>query len=364
MQVPETDIIWPYSLLKVTENKATSRTGVQAGFASELVGIDGSVEGGLKPFPGFREMHRFAPETATGWSGSNPYTGAAHRCKVVDFWSFSVIAGASTRVWGFVYVVRRPSDLTTPACNDSYDLLMEFEAPNGTTTPSWKTVILKEGMTDAGLLSNNGKAVMSVESTGKAVYVFMRGTAPIAVYFKATNTTTTDATVIADAGPGKRINAKNYGSDFGPGAEHLNADFPNPTTAGLAPGSVVFAYTSHTNFGSNHLTTISNIASAPQLPGGSYSLAVQYEDSKSGRKSQICNNVDMTFSSPHRIFVDGVVDINRFDTVNIYRSVRTDNAAGAYTGGILQLEARVSIADYDITTQQADDFTVLIAKHL
>lgn len=358
MQVPETDIIWPYSLLKVTENKATSRTGVQAGFASELVGIDGSVEGGLKPFPGFREMHRFAPETATGWSGSNPYTGAAHRCKVVDFWSFSVIAGSSTRVWGFVYVVRRPSDITTPACNDSYDLLMEFEAPNGTTTPSWKTVILKEGMPDAGLLSNNGKAVMSVESTGKAVYVFMRGTAPIAVYFKATNTTTTDANVIQNAGPGKRIKAKNYGSDFhGNNAKHPNTDFPDPTNSANPPGSVVFAYTSHTSGAS--IASLSNLSTAPLLDGGTYSMAVQYEDSRSGRKSQICSNVDMTFNNPHRLFVDGVVDISRFDTVNIYRSVRTGNAAGAYTGGILQLEATISLGNgsaYTVNNTQAAAF--------
>ena len=355
MQVPETDIIWPYSLLKITESKATSRTGVQPGFASELVGVDGSVEGGIKPFPGFREMHRFAPETAQNWADTNHYSEKAHRCKVVDFWSFSVIAGASTRVWGFVYVVRRPSDLTTPACNDSYDLMLEYEAPNGSTTPSWNAVVLKEGMTDAGLLSNNGKAVMSVEPTGKAVYVFMRGTAPIAVYFRATNSTTTDVTVISDAGPGKRILGSNYGSDFGPPATYMLADFPDPTNSANPPGSVVFAYTSRTNFTSNNLSTVSNIVSAPQLPGGSYSLAVQYEDSRSGRKSQICNNVDMTFTSAHRIFITGVVDLNRFDTVAIYRSVKTDNAAGAYTGGILQLEARVSIEDFDISDLEADD---------
>lgn len=357
MQVPETDVIWPYSLLKATENKATSRTGIPASSTSELVGVDGSVDGGLKPFPGFRELYRFAPETATGWSGSNPYAGAAHRCKVVDFWSFSVIAGSSTRVWGFVYVVRRPSDITTPACNDNYDLLMDFEAPNGTTTPSWKTVILKEGMPDAGLLSNTGKAVMSVESTGKAVYVFVRGSAPIAVYFRATNATTTDATVIASAGPGKRINSVNSG-EFQTNTEHANASFPNPTTAGLAPGSVAFGY-SGLAAGAASVASISNYATAPKLPAGTYSLAVQYEDSRSGRKSQICNNVDMTFTGEHRIFVDGNVDTSKFDTVNIYRSVRTGNAAGAYTGGILQLEARITIfpaadSTYDITDAQAD----------
>ena len=72
MQVPETDIIWPYSLLKTTESKATSRTGVPIGFAAELVGVDGSVEGGIKPFPGFREMHRFSPESSLSgqWNGN------------------------------------------------------------------------------------------------------------------------------------------------------------------------------------------------------------------------------------------------------------------------------------------------------
>ena len=207
MQVPETDVTWTYSLLNATESKAAARTGTPMGAMAELVGIDGSNSGGLMPFPGFREMYRFTPDLALsstvplGFSGPNPYvaTTTAHKCKVVDFWSFSVIAGTSTRVWGFVYIVRRAN---VGSCNDVYDLMMDYNAPNGTTTPSWKTIVILESMGDGGILSNTGKAVMSIETTGKAVYIFRRGFAPIAVYFKAASSISTPASIIASAGPG------------------------------------------------------------------------------------------------------------------------------------------------------------------
>lgn len=358
MQVPETDIIWPYSLLKTTESKSTSRTGVPMGFAAELVGVDGSVEGGVKPFPGFRELHRFAPETslAAEWEGGvNPYVGNAHRCEIKDFWSFSVIAGSSTRVWGFVYVIRRANGVSQ--CNDIYDLMMEYEAPNGSTTPSWKTVLLRSGLPDAGVLSNNGKAVMSLETTSKAIYFFVRGSAPMAVYFKVESPTSTSIQVVKAAGPGKRVGSKNYGS-FSSTSTHSNTDFPSPTAVDAngvyvnPPGSVVFAYTTSS---SGKVATVSNLSSAPSLEGGNYSLAVQYEDSKSGRKSQLTRSVDMKYTNPAKLFVDGVVDSDRFDTVNIYRSVQTDNAAGVFTGGILQLEASVKISDYKIEGSAVTD---------
>lgn len=208
MQVPETDVTWTYSLLNATESKASARTGTPLGAMAELVGVDGSNNGGLMPFPGFREMYRFTPDAALGSSpatygfiGANPYINGttAHKCKVVDFWSFSVIAGTSTRVWGFVYIVRRAN---VGSCNDVYDLMMDYNAPNGTTTPSWKTIVLVESMPDGGMLSNVGKSVMSVETTGRAVYVFRSGSAPLAVYFKYGSATSTPASVINPAGPG------------------------------------------------------------------------------------------------------------------------------------------------------------------
>ena len=357
MQVPETDVIWTYSLLRASESKASARTGTPAGNAAELVGVDGSNNGGIQPFPGFRELHRFAPETANStyggisFSGSNPYTGLAHKCRVVDFWSFSVIAGASTRVFGFVYLVRRAND---GSCSNFYDLMMEFKAPNGSTTPQFRTILLQENIAavDASLLADQGRAVMSVETTGKAVYIFRRGVAPIAVYFRVVSTSSTPANLILNAGPGKKIQAKVYSGHFGAGSNHVIGDFPDPTTVvgGVytnPPGSVVFATANGTPNGA----TISNLSTAPALLAGTYSLAVQFEDSRSGRKSQICNNQELVFSGgTHKLFIDGVYDSNRFDTLNVYRSVRTGNAAGAFTGGILQLEAQITLSSYNVAS--------------
>lgn len=368
MQVPETDITWTYSLLNATESKASARTGTPVGAMSELVGIDGTNNGGLMPFPGFREMYRFTPDLALsttvplGFTGANPYVNGttAHKCKVVDFWSFSVIAGVSTRVWGFVYIVRRAN---VGSCNDVYDLMMDYNAPNGTTTPSWKTIVILESMGDGGILSNTGKAVMSIETTGKAIYIFRRGFAPIAVYFKAASSISTPASIIASAGPGIKPKASMYldGSATPVEADltgavsgtvgHLTASFPDPTLSTEPPGSVIFSRVTATATPSVGSGAVFNLATASVNLAGTYSLAVQFEDSRSGRKSQLSANVDMTFTGvDRRIIIDGVYDTVRFDTLNIYRSVRTSNAGGAFAGGILQLDASVALTPYHVVS--------------
>ena len=365
MQVPETDITWTYSLLNATESKASARTGTPVGAMSELVGIDGTNNGGLMPFPGFRELYRFRPDLAAsstvplGFSGANPYVAGttAHKCKVVDFWSFSVIAGVSTRVWGFVYIVRRAN---AGSCIDTYDLMMDYNAPNGSTTPSWTTIVLVQAIADGGILSSVGKAVMSMETTGKAVYVFRRGSAPLAVYFKVASTSSTPATVIPEAGPGIRPLSKMYVDTTGaevdltgaPSATvgHRLTSFPDPTSASFAPGNVVFSRVTGTATPSTVVgSPVFNLATASTNQAGTYSLAVQFEDSRSGRKSQLSANVDMTFTgADRRIMIDGVYDTLRFDKLNIYRSVRTSNAGGAFAGGILQLDASVALSQYHV----------------
>lgn len=369
MQVPETDVTWTFSLLSASESKASSRTGTPDGFLSELVGIDGTNNGGVTPFPGFREMYRFTPDTVNSayggvdWAGgaANPYATYPYRAKVVDFWSFSVVAGANTRVWGFVYVIRRPNVVGSATCNNIYDLLMAFNAPNGSTTPQWRTVLLQQGMTDGGILADQGNAVMSVEATSKAVYVFRRGVAPVAVYFKVASSSSTIATVVDPAGPGKRIASRPFTNtsdaevDFPTSGGHDATWFLDPTNSANSPGSVVFCrigsgVTPAAGSTGGGPFVVSNLTTASVLKGGSYSFAVQFEDSRSGRKSQISSNVDMTTTADLKFFVDGVYDSIRFDTLNIYRSVRTDSAAGAFTNGILQLDAQVTLSSYEVST--------------
>jgi len=370
MQVPETDLTWTYSLLNATESKASARTGTPVGAMAELVGIDGTNNGGLMPFPGFREMYRFTPESATNWLTTNWYTSLGHRSKVVDFWSFNLVAGVSSRVFGFVYIVRRPTDLVTPACNNFYDLMLAFNAPQGASN-SWTTLVIREAV-NGGVLADNGglnvtSAVMSIETTSKAIYIFERGQSPIAVYFKATTgPVATTATVINPAGPGVRPLASMYTNSslveadlsgaVSPTQGHIPASFPLPTTTTNPPGSVVFSRITPPNTSSVGSAgagpfVVYNTGTAPVNLAGTYSLAVQFEDSRSGRKSQLSENVDMTFTGADRkIIVDGTYDSDRFDTLNIYRSVRTSNAGGAFAGGILQLDASIALSPNYIVT--------------
>lgn len=133
---------------------------------------------------------------------------------------------------------------------------------------------------------------------------------------------------------------------------HLNASFPDPTNVANSPGSVIFSRVTATATPSTIATSgssVSNLSTASVNLAGSYSLAVQFEDSKSGRKSQLSANVDMTFTgADRRIIIDGTYDTVRFDTLNIYRSVRTSNAGGAFAGGILQLDASVALSPYHV----------------
>jgi hypothetical protein len=241
--------------------------------------------------------------------------------------------------------------------------MMDYNAPNGTTTPSWKTIVILESMGDGGILSNTGKAVMSIETTGKAIYIFRRGFAPIAIYFKAASSISTPASIIPSAGPGIKPKASMYldGSATPVEADltgavsgtvgHLTASFPDPTLSTEPPGSVIFSRVTATATPSVGSGAVFNLATASVNLAGTYSLAVQFEDSRSGRKSQLSANVDMTFTgADRRIIIDGVYDTIRFDTLNIYRSVRTSNAGGAFAGGILQLDASVALAPYHVVS--------------
>ena len=353
MQVPETDIYWTYSLVKTSETKASARTGVPAGASHELVGIDGSNDGGLQPFPGFREVHRFTPASGT-FSGTNPYTGLSHKSSVRDCWGFSVIAGTSTRVWGYVYVAKRPNN---GSWSNTYDLLMDYYAPQS-GTPTWSTAVLKEAINGGPLSDATSKSVMSIETTGRMIYVFDRGSAPVAVYFKYSGGNTT-VSVNQNAGPGIRPKSSVYQTSppwgTGAGSTHVTGDFPDPTAvSGGAytnpPGSVVFALTSATPGSSSpNGATIANFTTATTLQAGTYGMAVQFEDSRSGRKSQLSKNEQLTFTgSGHPLFIDGVYDASRYDTLNIYRSVRGEGASGTFTTGILQLEAQITLSSYTV----------------
>lgn len=357
MQVPENEVVWTYSLLQASENKANARTGTPQGAAAELVGIDGSNNGGLKPFAGFRKVRNFSPENApdSGSSSSvlnyayrftitNPYTNHAHQCRVVDFWSFSIVT-SNQRVYGYVYVVRRPN---VSGCVNTYDLMMDYYAPQGSGS-SWSTLVLQQGMSDGGILSDGGKAVMSVETTSKAVYVFRRGVSPIAVYFKyTTGPVKTAAALVSPAGPGVKPTLKQGSLNYGSSTTNPVTYFSDPMVSTNPVGSVVLNLEGS---GGLNGTTPANNSTATELIAGTYGFAVQFEDTNSGRKSQISDTLEFTFTgAAHKAFIEGVYDSTRFDTLNIYRSVRTANAAGAFTAGILQLEAQILIYSYAVTS--------------
>ena len=50
------DTAWTLPLKQTTQNKRAKRTGVPFRASHELIGFDGSLEGGLRPFHGFKSV--------------------------------------------------------------------------------------------------------------------------------------------------------------------------------------------------------------------------------------------------------------------------------------------------------------------
>ena len=48
---------WRYPLVKISQDKRVPLPGVKHGYAGELSGVDGAVQGGLRPFAGMKKVY-------------------------------------------------------------------------------------------------------------------------------------------------------------------------------------------------------------------------------------------------------------------------------------------------------------------
>jgi len=330
------EINWPYSFSEVSQDKSTWRTSTTSPIW-ELAGIDGTVTGALRPHPGMKECWQFQYDLVAGadFGGTNPYVGTAQYAEIQDFWCFTCKIGSSKLTYGVVYVVKRPTGFLR-------DLIIEGYRTD-TNTYYQKAILV--GQSSTSEIGVGG--LVNVTPTPRVVYITIKGLPGYAVTFP------TGGVNIVASGPGvKPLGAWELTSqtNFLPTITQL----PDPSNSANPPGSfVVYSTTGGTAPGGANgwQDTTARWNAATSQKEGDYSFAVQFEDSLTGRRSQLSDSVPVTFAGVNRKFTAvGVVDTNKYDTVKIWRSVRTTNAAGVFAAGILQLEAVFKASDQSITT--------------
>tara|TARA_R110000824_G_scaffold8336_2_gene37628 strand:- start:14976 stop:18689 length:3714 start_codon:yes stop_codon:yes gene_type:complete len=175
----ERNMIWNYPLLTTSENKQGKRTFTPKEFSYETVGVDFSVKGGLRPFPGFTEAHVFSslPSAARHGVGS----------EVIDVFPVSFRIG--TEYFGYGIVYRAKQDAGNSGTVTNGDVFIDY-------------YIKGEGWTRGTLLrtgSGDAHQPMDVVVFGRYVYVFIKSVEPVLFYVKyAVAVAATASVTIAD----------------------------------------------------------------------------------------------------------------------------------------------------------------------
>jgi hypothetical protein len=325
-------------------DKGKPRSLVERGMSAELTGVDGSVEGGLRPFPGFQIAHEF---DVTGW-GSNHNVSS----EILDVFPVDFKVGEAGYGYGFIYRVRRKGSGTADIFFDYWE----------STVGEWKrSKLVKAAVAldrrtaieswegNPSLYPDTGRT-MSVARWGSLIYVFVEETDPFTVQVSADDVTT--PVVRANPGPGIQpiLLSADKGGALGSIVSTGDADRPGKGQLFLTE-----FYPSEVS-GAGLTQTDGDVRS---VESGDYAVAYLLQNSETGLRSGLSEvaqirwsdfDLDGTGLGPTLERVNLAIEIcydeSRFDRALIYRSVRTQAAGGTYIAGILHLEAIIDLADY------------------
>lgn len=292
-----------YLLDEATEDRRVSQSVTRPGFWSRLTGVDGRLNGSVKPFPGFTYFHRLGKVDS---SGEEYRTTAVH-----SLWPVTFNVGASDVWHGFV--ARVTIGGVVKVVFDWYD------------GSAWDTITVEDGSDSDSTLTATSK--MDVVAIGRLIYVFRDGREPYLLYVNSSNA----MVLLTDTGPGPKPAAP---AIFTQAVQPAQVD--NPAVP-LQAGKYAFLY-QFVDSVTGRVSGISTIKAATD----------DATDSGVEESSQV---VDMTTDAYVRIRVNlveagvfsGTTFTGKWDQIRVYRSIRTEDAGGAVQGAIYFLEGQFSI---------------------
>jgi hypothetical protein len=162
---------WPFPLTQVSQDKSVPRPSVPKGLQAELVGVDGTLRGGVRPAQGVQLAYEL------------DFFGNVYHDEdsiVTDFFPVTFRRGDDSASYGFVYrAIRGNPEGSTSSSSGSgsageplADVFVDFWHPGDA---AWcQGNLLMEGV--------SATAQMDVEVFGRLVYVFMAGRSPAMFY--------------------------------------------------------------------------------------------------------------------------------------------------------------------------------------
>ena len=158
-------MIWNYPLLTTSENKQGKKTFTPKEFSFETIGMDFSVKGGLRPFPGLTNVHTFTTLSSETRHGDGS--------EIIDVFPVSFRIGTEYFGYGFVYRAKQDTGNSGDATKG--DIFIDY-------------YIKGEGWTYGTNLfaapAGTASDPMDVVVFGRYVYIFVRGQEPILFYVK------------------------------------------------------------------------------------------------------------------------------------------------------------------------------------
>lgn len=356
---------WTYPLVGLSTSKTLPRVSTNQRTAFELTGVDGSLRGGIRPFPGMVQAHQFAGGTGT----------------VTDYTLFELRLDADSAAHGVAYI-------------RGGNIHIDLKFPDQS---DWVTQTAYEG----------GDAVGPLDSVswGKVVYVLCRGRSPIAVrgYKNKDTPPTNEIGVVDPAGPGEKPRSGALFTDIDDVGS--NSVELNPTPLFSNGGSYAVWDTNgadQDNWGltwaevdtdgdsefddlnADGLTLLVRRRNTGTFEDpryalhakGDYALAYSFYDSRTGRKSMMSDVIelraeDVDEEGENAVYSDNVKNLTfewvwhpytnldvasgsegsetlglkipkrfdeKWDRIYIWRSVKVESAGGVYVAGIMHLD--------------------------
>lgn len=326
------EMAWRYDLGEVTQDRRVKKAYTKPGFCPLIVGADMRVQGGLRPFPGFKHIHRLGVGMATGDSA---YTVTS--VNTGDFWPVTLQVESVGSLSGYVF--RATVGGVVKIIFEYYDSIGVDKDTGGSSLSGtgWRTVTLVSGA---------GTAAMDVVVFGRLLYVFRKGSEPTLFYIYLNGSDYTEK-LATDTGPGPTPEWSN-------GNLQLVTPLSN-VPAPLDPGQYTFAYQLYDSK-TGRLSQLSRVlAVAPEQFGPERPFALGVRDGTE------CPTVAM---SPTGFFdnnsfpacpfelrrpqqgasVSGLSPgsqtgiFGKYDQIKFYRSISVDAAGTAYSGTVLFLD--------------------------